>query len=69
MKSTSESGGLKFYLDNASAVVDAPSIGPRSAERLEEVGIVTVADFLAASPEALASKLKNRRMSAKTIIA
>ncbi|MDP6718500.1 MAG: DUF4332 domain-containing protein, partial [Pirellulaceae bacterium] len=68
MKSTSESNDLQFYLESTSAVVDAPSIGARSAERLEAVGVVTVSDLLAADPNELAGRLKNRRMSAKTIV-
>lgn len=67
MTSKSESSDLTFYLESDAGVVDAPSIGPRSAERLEKVGIVTVRDFLAAEPDALARRLKNKRMSSKLI--
>ncbi len=68
MKSILESNDLQFYLESTSDVVDAPSIGPRSAERLEAVGVVTVSDLLAADPNELAGRLKNRRMSTKTIV-
>ena len=58
----------RFYLQRSSPVVDAPSIGPVTAERLERIGIVTVNDLLKADPEHAASKLKNRRIKAETII-
>ncbi len=58
---------LKFYLELASPVVDAPSIGPRMAARLEEHGIQTVDQLLAADAESLADKLDHRRVDADTI--
>ncbi len=57
----------KFYLELASPVVDAPSIGPRMAERLEKLGILTVDQLLAANAESLADKLNMRRVDAATI--
>lgn len=48
---------LRFYLDPSQPIVDAPSIGPRSASRLEEAGVETVADFLACNAEELADRL------------
>ncbi|QDV22977.1 DUF4332 domain-containing protein [Aureliella helgolandensis] len=60
---------LKFYLELSSPVVDAPSIGPRMATRLEKVGIFTVDQLLAADPEFLADKLDNRRVSSDTVLA
>ncbi len=65
--STKKRKGLRFFLDSDAGVVDAPSIGPRSAERLEGVGVVTVSDFLAADAEEVAGRLKNKRMSAKML--
>lgn len=38
----------------------APSIGPKTAARLSDVGVRTVADLLAASPQALAASLARR---------
>ncbi len=58
---------LKFYLELASPVVDAPSIGPRMAARLEKLGILTVDQLLAANAESLADKLNMRRVDAATI--
>lgn len=57
----------KFYLELASPVVDAPSIGPRLAERLEKLGILSVDQLLAANAESLADKLNMRRVDAATI--
>lgn len=49
--------GVKFYLNRGDAVEDAPSIGPAMARKLEERGVRTVADLLAANPESLAAQL------------
>lgn len=67
MKPAAEVEALQFYLDSDAGVVDAPSIGPRSAEQLEALGVVTVSDFLAVDPEETARRLKNKRMSANLI--
>jgi len=68
MKSTSAPNDLQFFLEGTANVVDAPSIGPRSAGRLESVGVVTVSDLLSADASELAGRLDNRRMSARTIV-
>ena len=59
--------GARFYLDLSSPVVDAPSIGPRVAEKLEAMGIDTVEQFLAANAEMVASRLDTKRVDAATI--
>ncbi|MEN1678538.1 MAG: DUF4332 domain-containing protein [Planctomycetota bacterium] len=59
---------LKFRLETTSPVVDAPSIGPKMAERLGGLGITTVAELLEADAEAIASKLGSR-ISADTVVA
>lgn len=61
------SASLKFYLDPSSPVVDAPTIGPRMAERLAKHGVFTVAHLLAANPASLADKLNNRRVDADIV--
>ena len=58
---------MQFYLESDAGVVDAPSIGPRTAERLEAVGVVTVSDLLAADVNVVAGRLKNKRMNAKML--
>lgn len=54
----------QFYLDRSAPIVDAPSIGDRTARQLETLGITTVDDFLRADPAELARQLGNRRISA-----
>ncbi|MGD9854974.1 MAG: DUF4332 domain-containing protein [Planctomycetaceae bacterium] len=63
----SDAAALRFYLNPESSVVDAPSIGPKMASRLEKLGIKTVADLLAWQPAAVAERLKNRRVNAHTV--
>lgn len=65
--SQAEAPRLKFYLELASPVVDAPSIGARMSARLEKHGIETVDQLLAVNPESLADKLNLRRVDAATI--
>ena len=64
---TSDEGRLKFYLELASPVVDAPSIGPRMAAKLEQQNICTVDQLLAANPEQLADKINSRRVDTDTV--
>lgn len=59
---------LKFHLELSSHVEAAPTIGPRMAERLEAVGITTVADLLAADPEEVAEQLDHRRTTAEVVL-
>ncbi len=64
---TQAAATAKFYLDLASPIVDAPSIGDRMAEKLNAFGIYTVENFLVANAESLAHKLANRRVNGDTI--
>lgn len=50
-----------------SPVVDAPSIGPKTASRLEKVDIVTIGDLLAADPDATAQALNVRYIKGDTL--
>lgn len=61
------SGGVRLYLTPAQDIVDAPSIGPRMAERLAPLGLKTVADLLAANPLATAMSLGQRGIDADTV--
>ncbi len=57
----------RYRLSLDSAVVDGPSIGPKTAERLEPHGIKTVRDLMRAEPAALAVLLDTRHVTADTI--
>jgi len=57
----------RFYLDRHAQVLDAPSVGSRTAERLRNAGIHTVDDLLRADPQALALQLRDRRVTAETV--
>lgn len=48
-------------------LVDAPSIGPKTAERFETIGIHIVGQFLDEAAESLAVRLGTRWITAKTI--
>ncbi|GAM96724.1 hypothetical protein U91I_00344 [alpha proteobacterium U9-1i] len=56
----------KFSLDGGAPVEKAPSIGPKTARRLEALGVRTVADLLALSPDRSAA-LEARHISAQVI--
>lgn len=58
---------LKFYLNLDDPIVDAPSIGPKTAERFHAIGINTLAEFLAADPVAAAEQINYRRITAEII--
>ncbi len=59
--------GPRIYLTPAHDIVDAPSIGPRMAERLRPLGFKTVADLLNARPEVVAEKLELREVDAAMV--
>ncbi len=58
---------LRFFLEPTDPVVDAPSIGPKTAERLQGIGVHTVADLLAADFEKAAEQINYRRITAELI--
>ena len=60
-------GGMRFFLSRTSEVEKAPSIGPRTAEMMEAIGIRTVEDLLSIAPDRLAEKLSHRRITASII--
>ena len=45
----------------------APSIGPKTAERFEKIGVVTIADFLRQTAESMASKINYKRITTNVI--
>lgn len=57
----------RFYLTTEMPVVDAPSIGPKTADRLEKIGVSTVANLLALRPEDAAARLKVSHITAAVL--
>ncbi len=57
----------RHFLELASPVVDAPSIGPKTADRLAEVGVQSVSDFLQADASSLAVSLAVNYINPKLI--
>lgn len=57
----------KFSLNEGAPVVQAPSIGPKTAKRLEAVGVRTIADLLAMNAEEGEQKIDVRHISAQVI--
>ena len=66
-KSEKAAGTPRIHLVGSQDVVDAPSIGPKTAERLYAVGIDTVDEFLKAHPIALAARLEVKHITADVI--
>ncbi len=58
---------LKFYLDLSDHIEAAPSIGPKTAERFEKIGVITVTDFLKQTAESMATKINYKRITADLI--
>ncbi|MDB4533956.1 DUF4332 domain-containing protein [Vicingaceae bacterium] len=58
---------FKFNLDRADEIEAAPSIGAKTAERFQAIGVTTVADFLSREPEEMAKELDYRRLNVKTL--
>lgn len=56
-----------YALDPESPVVDAPSIGPKTARRLEAVGVHTISDLLALPPATGAVLINQKHISAQLI--
>ncbi|MBY0563967.1 MAG: DUF4332 domain-containing protein [Hyphomonadaceae bacterium] len=54
-------------LNEKAPVLQAPAIGPKTAKRLEELGVRTIADLLALAPEEGERKLDARHVSAQVI--
>lgn len=60
---------LQVRLLIGSPLVDAPSIGPKTAARFAEIGIETVGEFLTATPEKMTERLATRWITVQTLVA
>lgn len=57
----------RFHLAMADDIVDAPSIGPKTAERLRPARIFTVRDLLEADAEVVGSIVTARHITAQAV--
>jgi len=57
----------RFTLNENAPVVQAPSIGPKTAKRLEAVGVRTIADLIAAKADEASKQIDARHISAQVI--
>ena len=57
----------KFHLDLHDHIEAAPSIGPKTAERFQKVGVSTIGEFLDRNAESMAQEIDYKRISAKVI--
>jgi len=62
-----EKGPPRYYLEFDSPIVDAPSVGPKTAKRLKGCRIRTVNDLLQADPQSLAASLKTAHLTEQVI--
>ncbi len=57
----------KFYLDLEDHIEAAPSIGPKTAERFEKIGVKTIEQFLNQTAASMAAKLNYKRITEDVI--
>ncbi len=57
----------RFFLSRSQPVVDAPSIGPKLAGRLKDIGIKTVDDLLEMDPADIAAELQSKHITDETV--
>jgi outer membrane biosynthesis protein TonB len=58
---------MRVRLSRDASVVDAPSIGPKTAGRLHVIGVKTVGDLLGLAPEEAVSRIKASHINAQLI--
>ena len=58
---------MRFFLELSDPIVDAPSIGPKTAERFQAVDVHTVAELLDKDPDKVADQIDYRRITSKLI--
>ncbi|MEL6104649.1 MAG: DUF4332 domain-containing protein [Planctomycetota bacterium] len=63
-----ETSSPKPRVSEASDLVDAPSIGPKTAKRFAKIGIQTIGQFLAADPVDMAERLETRWINEELLV-
>ncbi|MEM7776949.1 MAG: helix-hairpin-helix domain-containing protein, partial [Pseudomonadota bacterium] len=64
---SSESRATRYFLSMEDDIVAAPSIGPRTADRMRSIGISSVRDFLDADPEEIAAEIGTSYLTANAV--
>jgi len=59
----------RYFLTPEHDILEAPAIGPKTAQRLKAQNVSTVRDLLKADPKVLAEALDTRHITADTVIA
>ncbi|MCP4190942.1 MAG: DUF4332 domain-containing protein [Planctomycetaceae bacterium] len=67
VETPSREAPMRFFLELSDPIVDAPSIGPKTAERFQAVDVHTVADLLDKDPDQVAEQIGYRRITSKLI--
>lgn len=58
---------FRFRLERSDDLVDAPSIGPKTAKRFAKIGIITVADFLIGDATEMSGRLATRWITVQRV--
>ncbi len=66
---TQAGSSARFYLHKEAPIVDAPSIGPKTASRFRKINLHRVDDFLKADPDEVARQLNTRWITADLVAA
>lgn len=60
-------GQLRFFLNLEDAVEAAPSIGPKTASKFEQIGVRNIREFLRTTAESMAERIGFKRITADVI--
>ena len=59
--------GPRYYLKAEAPIVDAPSIGPKTASRFHQLGLTTVDDLLQADADDISARMNTRHINSDVI--